>query len=156
MRGETPVCHRFLSRGQRTNAIAAISTSGFLTLELTTSTVNWEVFYDFVRGSLIPQMMPFDGTNPCSIAVMDNLSVHNVPEIISLFQQAGILVMFLPPYSPDLNPIEETFSFVKTYLRRHDELLQAVSNPTAVIQSAFDSITVEHCKSWIAHAGYNM
>ena len=156
LKGKTPVCHRFLCRGRRTNAIAAISTSGLLTLELTTSTVNWEVFYDFVRGSLIPQMMPFNGTNPCSVAVMDNLSVHHVPEIISLFQQAGILVMFLPPYSPDLNPMEESFSYVKAYLRKHDELLQVVSNPTSIIQSAFYSITVEHCKSWIAHSGYNV
>jgi len=68
---------------QRTkNTIVAIPTSGLL-MELTTSTVNCEVFYDFVCGSLIPQMMPFNGTNPCSVAVMDNLSVHHVPEIVT-------------------------------------------------------------------------
>ena len=86
------------------------------------------------------------GTNPCSVAVMDNLSVHHVPEIISLFQRAGILVMFLPLYSPDLIPMEESFTYVKAYLRRH-KLLQVVSNPTAIIQSAFYSITIQHCKS---------
>ena len=70
--GDTPVCHHLLVRGQRTNAIAAISTHGLLTVKLTTSKVNAGVFCDFVSGSLIPHMMPFNGTNPCSVAVMDN------------------------------------------------------------------------------------
>ena len=52
-------------------------------------------------------MRTFDGINPASIAVIDNLSVHHVQEITDLFQQAGILLFFLPPYSPDLNPMEE-------------------------------------------------
>ena len=121
--GQTPVVHRFHSRGTRTNAIAAICSSGLVSLELTTSTVNQEVFFDYIRGSLIPNMMPFDGINPRSIAVMDNLSVHHVTEILDLFHEAMILVLFLPPYSPDLNPMEEVFSYVKSYLRMHDELL---------------------------------
>ena len=95
-----PTYHQFLSRGQRVNAVAAISVTGLQALELTHSTINAHVFFDFVRGSLIPQMMPFDGINPRSIAVMDNLSVHHVEEITDLFQQAGILLFFLPAYSP--------------------------------------------------------
>ena len=81
-----------------------------------------------------------------SIAVMDNLSVHHVQEITDLLQQAGILLLFLPPYSPDLNPMEEAFSYVKYYLRTHDELLQSLPDPAIVIQQAFSSITSEHCK----------
>lgn len=154
VRGMTPICHRFLARGQRVNAIAAISTTGLQALELTCNTINADVFYDFVRGSLIPQMLPFDGINPTSIAVMDNLSVHHVDEITDLFQQHGILLLFLPAYSPDLNPIEELFSYVKYYLKKHDELLQVTPDPTPVIQSAFNSITSEHCLSWIRHSGY--
>ncbi len=88
-----------------------------------------ERFFNFVRGSLIPNMLPFNGVNPVSVAVMDNCSVHHVQEVKQLFKDAGILLFFLPPYSPDMNPIEETFSFVKTYLRAHDELLQAIHNP---------------------------
>lgn len=51
---------------------------------------------------------------------MDNCSVHHVPEVKGMFMNVGIPVFFLPPYSPDYNPIEEMFSYVKTYLRRHD------------------------------------
>ena len=71
-----------------------------------------------------------------------------------VLQQAGILVLFLPPYSPDLNPLEEVFSYIKQYLRKHDELLQAIRDPTDVIRQAFQSITAEHCNSWISHAQY--
>ena len=59
-------------------------------------------------------MMVFDGINPRSVAVMDNLSVHHVQEVLDLFHLAGILVLFLTPYSPDLNPMEEASSYVKS------------------------------------------
>ena len=94
IRGTTPVTHHFLSRGKRLNAIAAISTTGLVALNITQSTVNADVFFDYVRGYLIPQMRPFDGINHASIVVMDNLSVHHVPQVTNLFQQAGILVLY--------------------------------------------------------------
>ena len=99
LQGQAPVVHRSLSRGSRTNAITAICSSGLVSLELTTSTVNGEVFFDYIRSSLIPNMMPFNGMNPRSIAIMDNCSIHHVSEVLDLFHQAGILVLFLPPYT---------------------------------------------------------
>ena len=155
LRGQTPVVHRFLTRGTRTNAIAAICSSGVVSVELVKSTVNGQVFFDYVRSCLIPNMMPFDGVNARSIAVMDNCAIHHVSEILDLFHQARILILFLPPYSPDLNPCEEAFSFIKYYLRKHDELLQVLPCPLSVIKSAFNSITADLCKSWISHSGYN-
>ena len=127
LQGVTPTTHRLLSRSKRiSNAVAAISSTGILTYDLTDETVTGEAFFNFITGSLIPNMLPFDGINPHSIAIMDNCSVHHVQEVKQLFKDAGILLLFLPPYSLDLNPIEETFSFVKSYLRKHDELLQAI------------------------------
>ena len=104
MHGQTPIVRKFHSRGRRINAIAAISSSGLVSVELTRSNVDRELYFDFVRSCLIPNMMVFDGINPRSVAVMDNLSVHHVQEVLDLFRQAGILVVFHPPYSPDLNP----------------------------------------------------
>ena len=113
--------------------------------------MNGDTFFDFARGSLLPMMQPFDGRSPHSILIMDNFSIHHVAEVKDLFQQAGIVVLFLPPYSPDLNPVEEALSYVKNYLRKHDQLLQAISD---IIQAALDSITPEHCNGWINHSGY--
>lgn len=99
-------------------------------------------------------MHSFDGTSPKSIVIMDNCSIHHVTEIQQLFDQVGILVVFLPPYSPEYNPIEETFSYVKYYLKQHDEFLQHISNLEAIVKAAFESITPAHCNAWIDHCGY--
>ena len=72
LRGERPVYHRLLHRGRRISAIAALASSGLVALDLTQETVDGEKFMDFVRGSLIPEMLPFDGHNPKSIAILDN------------------------------------------------------------------------------------
>ena len=155
LRGVTPEYTRpFLGHGQRVNAIIGISTIGVIAMEMTTSSVNANIFFDFARGTLIPNMQQFNGTNARSIIVMDNLSVHHTDEVVGLFDQAGIPIFFLPPYSPDLNPAEECFSYVKAYLRKHDSLLQHITDPTPIIKAAFQSVTTEHSKAWIQHSGY--
>ena len=153
--GETPVYHRFLARGRRISAIAAICTQGLVEVELTTGSVDGNTFLDFVRGSLIPNMQPFDGNSSKSIAVLDNCTVHHVNEVKKLFEDAGILLLFLPPYSPDFNPIELAFSSVKYYLKDHDELLQSTDDPTVIVQAAFSAITAKQCRAWIKHSGYD-
>ena len=57
-------------------------------------------------------------------------------------------------YSPDLNPAEEAFSYIKGYLKKHDTLLQCGVSLTDIIQAGFDSITTTQCQSWITHSGY--
>ncbi len=85
---------------------------------------------------------------------MDNCSIHHVQEVKEVLQSVGVLVIFLPPYSPDYNPAEELFSYVKYYLKEHDEILQAISSPMDVLRSAFDSVTSVHCNGWISDSGY--
>ena len=154
MRGESAVEHRWFHRGTRVSAIAAMTTTGILAVELRKGSVNGDHFFDYVRGSLIPEMLPFDGRNPKSIAVMDNCSIHHVQPVKQLFKEAGILQLFLPPYSPDCMPIEETFSYIKYYLKDHDELWQAMTDPTVLVQAAFDSVNSTQCKGWISDCGY--
>ena len=90
-------------------------------MELTYESVelNSDCFFDFVRGTLLPQLQPFDGTNPRSV---DNCSVQSVSE---LFEAAGVVLLFLPPYSPEMMPIEEAFSYIKGYLKQHDDCLHS-------------------------------
>ena len=98
-------------------------------------------------------MMSFNGRNLRSVAVMDNHSIHHVSEVVEHFRQAGVVVLFLPAYSSDLNPMEEAFSFVKSYLRKHD-VLQVIPDPKVIIKAGFNAITAQHCISWISHSGY--
>ena len=71
-----------------------------IALELVSGSVNGDIFFDFVSSSLIPMMMPFNGHNSRSVLIMDNCSVHHVNEVKCLLQQAGIITLYLPPYSP--------------------------------------------------------
>ena len=105
-----------------------------------TGSVNGEVFFDFVLTLLIPQKLAFDGQNPHSIFVRDNYSIHHVQHVIDLFRAAGILVLFLPPYSPDYIPIEETFSCVKYYLKKHVDLWEVLQGMTPNLWSKQHSI----------------
>ena len=99
-------------------------------------------------------MAAFDGSSDRSIVVLDNCSIHHVPDVVEEFRKAGVMVLFLPPYSPDYMPIELCFSYIKYYLKSHDEILQAVSDPSVVLKSAFDSVTQDQCSSWIKKCNY--
>ena len=86
--------------------------------------VNGESFYQFMQATVLPHLMTFtnnltlNGVNPHSVLIMDNCSIHHVDAIVNMVHELGALVQFLPPYSPDYNPIEEAFSKVKAYLRQ--------------------------------------
>ena len=104
----------------------------------------------------MPQLLPFNGVNPRSIVFLDNASIHHVSHAVSLIQSVGALVHFLPPYSPDLNPIEELFSKVKAVLKESDHAIQWIGEDCAtdIVQAAFSSVTPDDCVGWFQHAGY--
>ena len=117
-RCEKAVCQRLLVRGKRISAIAAMCWGlGILDVEVTSSSVDGEKFCDFIRGSLIPNMLPYDELNPTSVVVMDNCSIHHVTEVQLMLHDTGILLIYLPPYSPNYNPIEKASGYVKDYLK---------------------------------------
>ena len=151
--GDRAISHRLLYQGQRFSSIAAMCTEGVLAVSTITSAVNRDRFFAFVRGDLIPELVPFDGHSPKSVVIMDNCSVHRVQEVVDLFNNAGVLLLYLPPYSPDFNPIELLFGYVKDYLKDHECIVNAI--PFGVlIQASFDSVTSSMCNEWIKHCGY--
>ena len=148
VRGKPIVSHKNLSRGKRINAIAIMSMEGMLDCVTTTDSVDSDVFYDFADKYLLPHLMPFNGTNRHSIVVMDNCSIHHCDDIVHMIEQVGALVHFLPPYSPDYNPIEEAFSKVKTTMKEYETAAQVTDHEIMVL-SAFACITPEDCHQWI-------
>ena len=103
-----PLCdQRLLVRGTRYSAIPIVSLSGIHDVYLAEGTMNGDRFVHFLRVCLLPNLLPFNGVNPRSVVIMDNASIHHVEEVRDLIEvQAGAKLLFLPPYSPDLNSAE--------------------------------------------------
>ena len=86
---------------------------------------------------------------------MDNASIHHVDGVTDLIDnQVGARLLFLPPYSPDLNPAEEVFSKIKGIMKQNDALFRACNAPRVFLAMAFGIVTKEDCCSFIAHSGY--
>ena len=130
-----------------------MSVNGILDVKTVRGTSDGDTFYSFVQTHLLPHLMPFDGVNPHSVVVLDNCSIHHIAEVNSMLEEVRVLEHFLPPYSPDLNPIEEAFSKVKSNLKTEFE--NSLDIETLLLAS-FTSITPKDCQGWISHAGiYN-
>ena len=134
----------------------ATSIDGVIDVHITSESVNGEIFCNFIERYLMPHSLPFDGYNPKSIVVLDNASIHHVEPAMKLLEETGALILFLPPYSPDLMPIEECFSKIESFLRDNDPYIQIIgeSEIEDVILSAFASVTAEDCYGWMEHCGY--
>lgn len=116
-----------------------------MTLEGATTT---EVFRAYVEFVLIPTLKPGD------VVVLDNLSPHKSPETLALIERTGACVRFLPPYSPDLNPIEKMWSKVKALLRAAKARTQKAL--WTAIAKALASVTAADACGWFASCGYSI
>jgi len=92
---------------------------------------------------------------PNSVIVMDNASIHHSSRVRELVEGAGRKLVFLPPYSPDFNPIESAFSKVKAFLRREGRKLAATGVPDkGIIAAALASITKQDAAGYFKRSGY--
>ena len=108
--------------------------------------INGESFTAWVEQFLIPAL------EPGSIVVIDNLRSHKGSRVRRLLRAAGIKLFFLPPYSPDLNPIEQVFSKLKRLLRRANE--RTVGATWRRIGSLLGRFSPAECANYISGAGY--
>jgi len=104
-----------------------------------------ECFLAYVEQMLAPTLRPGD------VVVMDNLPAHRVKGVRGAIERAGAKLLYLPPYSPDFNPIEQAFSKLKALLRKAaTRTIDDLWNAIAAILPAF---TPEECKNYFANAG---
>jgi len=148
LRGRPPVCHKMLIRGERVSLIAFMSMAGVLDCQIVHGTVNGDTFYNFVEKFLLPHLMPFNGTNPHSVVVLDNCSIHHIDEVVDMIHEVGALVHFLPPYSPDYNPIESLFSKLKTEIKAIESECDSYADIETIVLTALSSITTQDCVNW--------
>ena len=132
-----------------------VSLEGIHDVQFVEGSVNGKKSEEFVTETLIPILNPFDGTNPRSIVIMDNCSIHHVDPVIHLIETvAQAKVIFLSPYSPDLMPLEKVFNQVKSIIKANDGLFQVCTAPRALLAMVFSMVTPQDCIGYIRHSGY--
>jgi transposase len=119
--GVTPVQIAKLHRGRRYQILPAYSQDGILLSRVFQGTTEGDIFGDFIE-----QLLTHCGRwpEPKSVIVMDNASFHRTERVEQLCYEAGVKLMFLPPYSPDLNPIEEFFAELKSFIKKNWETFE--------------------------------
>jgi len=151
LRGRAPRGQRLVDKTPHghwmtTTLIAALGLGGMRCSTVVNGAVNGDVFQAFVEHVLVPELKSGD------IVVMDNLSSHKRVRVRELIEETGAELRFLPPYSPDMNPIEMVFSKIK-------QLLRTLANRTrdalwGSMQSVLDAVTSSDAQNCFRHAGY--
>jgi transposase len=134
------------TRGKNTTVLSSMSTEGMGPSLAVEGATTARVFETYVEKVLVASL------EPGQIVVMDNLGAHRPKRIRELIEQRGSELLYLPAYSPDLNPIEEAFAKIKNLLRKaaarsKETLLDAIG-------AALSAITAEDAQGFFEHAGY--
>ena len=129
-----------------TTMISSVRLDGSTACMVVDGATNKEVFQAYVQHILLPTLKPGD------IVILDNLSAHKNQETRDLIESVGAELWFLPPYSPDLNPIEKMWSKIKAILRT----LKARTEKALInaIAKALEAVTTSDAKGWFKSCGY--
>jgi len=129
-----------------TTMISSMRLDGSTACMVVDGSTNKDIFQAYVKHILLPTLKAGD------IVVLDNLSAHKNKQVKDMIESVGAQLWFLPPYSPDLNPIEQMWSKIKAILRR----LKARTEEALInaIAKALDAITDDDAKGWFKLCGY--
>jgi len=136
-----------LNKGKSTTILSSVRADGTTVPMVFPGAVNRERFKEYLRDYLVPSLRPGD------IVVMDNLPCHKVDGVAHLIESAGAHLLYLPPYSPDLNPIEQMWSKIKAFLRMFKA--RTVDALLGAIPTAFSLVSVSDIFGWFSAAGYS-
>lgn len=129
-----------------TTFLAALRVTGITAPLVVDGAINGEIFLAYVRQHLVPTLKPND------IVIMDNLSSHKLEGVRMTIEAAGARLVYLPPYSPDFNPIEQVFSKLKALLRKFGErTIDALWQRLGLL---LDSFAQNECQNYFRHCGY--
>jgi transposase len=131
---------------QTTTFVGALRADGFVAPMVADGAINGALFRAYVEQVLVPELRAGD------VVVMDNLGSHLVAGVRRAIEGAGCRLLYLPPYSPDLNPIENAFSKLKRLLRA--AAARTVDHLWHLIGQLLDRFTPDECKNYFRHCGY--
>jgi transposase len=129
-----------------TTLVAALRLEGMTAPMVIDGAMNGEAFRAWVRHMLAPGLQAGD------VVVMDNLPAHKVGGVRETIEAAGARLLYLPPYSPDFNPIEQAFAKLKALLRK--AAARTLDTLEAAIAAALDALAPDECANYFTAAGY--
>jgi len=144
--GSRLIAHVPYGRWETTTFLGAMRSTGFVAPLCVDGAINGPVFKAWVEQHLVPTLRSGD------IVVMDNLSSHKVKGVVAAIEAVGAEVRYLPPYSPDLNPIELAFSKFKKLLR--DGAERTNDKLWKLCGKVLDLFTEHECRNYLKHCGY--
>lgn len=136
------------NRGKNTTLIASLTPQGIGASMILEGAANGTAFEIYVQQILVPSL------HKGQVVIMDNLRVHKSTRVRQLIEEAGAQLLFLPAYSPDFSPIEETFSKVKAFLRRWKARSKEVLEEA--LAQALLTVTPQDAHGWFHHCGYSL
>ena len=134
------------NRGRVTTMIGAMSAQGVVAMATIEAATDGAVFLAFIEQVLVPVLKAGD------ILVWDNLGAHKLQKVRQRLAEIGVRVVFLPPYSPDLNPIELFWAWLKAIIRRQRP--RTTSALDRCIASAMETLPPKFCRNWFRECGY--
>lgn len=129
-----------------TTLVAGLSLKGIVAPAIIDGAMDGKMFRAYVEQILVPELKPGD------IVILDNLPAHKVSGIGQILQKAGATLDFLPPYSPDFNPIENAISQIKSILKKIAARTKDALD--GAITEAIDAVTPQHAENYFNAAGY--
>lgn len=129
-----------------TTFVVGLRTSGLIAPTVVDGAMTGDLFVAYVQQQLVPTLKPGD------VVVMDNLSSHKRVAVRTAIESAGAQLRFLPPYSPDLNPIEKAFSKLKAKLRAAQK--RTISELEHYLGEVLDCFSAEECENYFVSCGY--
>lgn len=153
MKGLRAVKKGVFVHGRRFSAEGSLTVDGMVSNTVVEGSMTRARFLEYLEHSVLPLCTPFPGY--LSVLVMDNARIHHGEEILELTQHFGVRLEYLPPYSPDLNPIEEAFSKLKAFIRRHGNLLTHEGDGMLFdLMECMEVVTPLDAVGYFIHAGY--
>lgn len=142
-------CRLLVPQGhyKTTTVTAALRTTGLCALSLVDGATNGARFRSYVEDSLVPVLRPGD------TVILDNLQAHKVAGVRQAIEAVGARVLYLPPYSPDFNPIENAFAKLKALLRKAAE--RTIGGLWDTIGRIIDLFPPTECANYFSAAGYD-
>jgi transposase len=134
--------------GVKFSVIGAVSLTGIVAMMYVASAVNGDIFKAYIEQLLIPKLCRGQ------FIILDNVGFHKSKELIALIEKAGAKVVFLPPYSPDLSPIEKMWSKIKEILRRKKPRSKAEFHDS--LCDAITSVNDNDFEEWYESCGYSV